>query len=191
DPKTNEIPNGIRQNELIFAKNLQEKNSLNKKANTNELEWKEAGPKDVGGRTRAIAVDVTNSNTIIAGGVSGGIWKSIDKGATWQMKSTTSQILSVTTIAQDPRSGKTNTWYYASGEFSGSSQDQGFTHRVSGGGVYKSTDNGETWNLLTNTKDTNPSAWNTPYDFVSKIIVNPVTGTVFIASHAFGIMKST
>ncbi|MCB9211704.1 MAG: hypothetical protein H6609_20265 [Ignavibacteriales bacterium] len=30
----------------------------------------------------------------------------------------------------------------------------------------------------------------TPYDFVSKIIVNPATGSVFIASHGFGILKS-
>ena len=92
-----------------------------------DLGWKEAGPIDVGGRTRALAVDVTNPNTILAGGVSGGMWKSTDKGATWQMKSTTSQVLSVTSLAQDPRPGNTNTWYYASGEYRGSANDRGRT----------------------------------------------------------------
>ena len=33
------------------------------------------------------------------------------------MKSTTSQILSVTPLAQDPRPGQTNTWYYGTGEY--------------------------------------------------------------------------
>lgn len=191
DPKTKQIPYNIRQQEVEFAKELNAKNESLRKTNTAEaLEWFEAGPKDVGGRTRAIVVDKMNSNTIIAGGASGGIWKSINKGLTWTMKSTTSQVLSVTSIAQDPRSGQTNTWYYASGEFDGSSADLGFTHRFSGGGIYKSTDNGETWTILQNAMDTNPLSWNTPFDFVSKIIVNPNTGSVFIASHAFGILKS-
>ncbi|MFZ1292012.1 MAG: T9SS type A sorting domain-containing protein [Melioribacteraceae bacterium] len=192
DPATNKIPNNIRQRELKFAEELQVKNrSLQKNSNINELNWKEAGPNDVGGRTRALAIDVANANTIIAGGVSGGIWKSTDNGETWNLKSSSSHILSVTSIAQDIRSGKTNTWYYSSGEFNGSGQDLGYKSFFTGGGIYKSTDNGETWNLLPNAKDTNPLTWNTPYDYVSKIIVNPSTGTVFIASHGFGILKST
>lgn len=192
DPATGEIPKGIRQKELAFAKELQEKNnSLNKTTNIMDLGWKEAGPIDVGGRTRALAVDVTDPNTILAGGVSGGMWKSTDKGATWQMKSTTSQVLSVTSVAQDPRAGQTNTWYYASGELLGSADDRGHTHKFSGGGIYKSTDNGETWNLLQNTADTDITYWGSYYDFVSKIIVHPTTGSVFAASNAYGIIKSS
>ena len=191
DPATNKIPKGIRQKELAFAKELQEKSSLNKTSNLIGLSWSEAGPNDVGGRTRALAIDVNNPNIIIVGSASGGIWKSTNKGATWSLKSTTSQVLSVTCVAQDPRSGHTNTWYYASGEFNGSAQDLGFTAYFSGAGIYKSTDNGETWNLLPNAKDDNFTQWSTPYDFVSDIKVNSSTGSVFIASHAYGIMRST
>jgi len=191
DPKTKTIPHNIRQKELVFAEEFNKKNkALYKGAEITNLTWQEAGPKDVGGRTRALAVDITNPNIIISGGASGGIWKSTDKGVTWNIKSTTSQILSVTSVAQDVRNGNTNVWYYASGEFRGSAQDQGFTHRFSGGGIYKSTDNGESWNLLDDAKDTNPTVFNTPFDFVSKIIVSPITGSVFIASHPFGILKS-
>ncbi|MCB0730208.1 MAG: exo-alpha-sialidase, partial [Ignavibacteriae bacterium] len=191
DPVTKKIPSNIREMELKFADELNKKNkSLYKTSQVDELVWQEAGPNNVGGRTRALAVDVSNSNTILAGGTSGGIWKSTDKGATWVMKSTTSQVLSVSSIAQDPRSGQTNTWYYSSGELLGSGSDQGSTHSFSGGGIYKSSDNGETWSLLPNAKDTDPLQWNTPFDFVSKIIVNPATGSVFIASHAFGILRS-
>jgi hypothetical protein len=191
DPRTNHIPIGIRQKELAFAKELEAKNNLNKSLKINDLGWKEAGPRDVGGRTRALAIDVTNSNTIIAGGVSGGIWKSTDKGATWQMKSTTSQILSVTSVVQDPRAGQTNTWYYATGEFDGTAGDQGYTHRFTGDGIYKSTDNGETWNLLPATASSNVSSWNSPFDYVYKIAVNPSTGTILVATQGFGIYRST
>ncbi|MCB9211705.1 MAG: hypothetical protein H6609_20270 [Ignavibacteriales bacterium] len=140
DPATNKIPKNIRQRELLFAGELEKKNqSLQKNSGINELTWKEAGPFDVGGRTRALAIDINNKNTIIAGSAGGGIWKSTDNGATWQIKSTTSQILSVTSIAQDKRPGNTSTWYYASGEFDGSNQDLGWTTgRFSGGGIYKS-----------------------------------------------------
>jgi len=192
DPATDEIPRGIRQKELAFAKELQAKNnSLQKTANILDLGWKEAGPVDVGGRTRALAVDINDPNTIIAGGVSGGIWKSTDKGATWQMKSTTSQVLSVTTIAQDPRSGHTNTWYYASGEWNGASaSDRAYSAYFTGGGIYKSIDNGETWNLLPNNTGKDPTTWDSEFDWVSKIIVNGTTGSVFISSNPIGIYKS-
>lgn len=190
DPVKNEIPKGIRQKELAFAKELLSNQSLSKTNDVNALSWKEGGPYDVGGRTRALAVDINNSNTILAGGITGGMWKSTDKGATWGMKSTTSQVLSVTTIAQDPRAGQTNNWYYASGEFDGSGPDLGYVARFYGGGIYKSTDNGETWNLLSNAAGGNPASWDTPYDYISKIVINPNTGSVFAAANAFGILKS-
>ncbi|SVC07575.1 uncharacterized protein METZ01_LOCUS260429, partial [marine metagenome] len=85
DPATNRIPEGIRQRELAFARTLAQRPVLSKAlgtANGIAFDWKEVGPTDVGGRTRALAIDHTNSNTIIAGGISGGIWKSTDGGQT-------------------------------------------------------------------------------------------------------------
>ena len=192
DPQTKEIPKNIRAKELLFAKKLNEKsNSINKTANVEALSWKEAGPIDVGGRTRALAVDVNNPNIIIAGGASGGIWKSTDKGATWNMKSTNTQVLSVTCIAQDTRSGQSNIWYYAAGEFLGSGGDQGSTHRISGAGIYKSVDNGETWNIIASTQDANETSWDSYFDYVENIIVSPVTGSLFLTSQGMGILRST
>src|ERR1700755_1763734 len=45
--------------------------------------WEFLGPGNIGGRTRALAFDPTNENVMYAGGVSGGIWKSTDAGASW------------------------------------------------------------------------------------------------------------
>ncbi len=189
DPETKKIPRGIRQKELAFAKRLQDK--LNKQSGIESLDWKEVGPNNVGGRTRALAVDITNPNIIIAGGASGGIWKSTDKGATWTMKSTTSQVLSVTTLAQDPRSGQTSNWYYATGEQSGSAGDVAHTHTFTGDGIYKSTDNGETWNLLPAAASTIPIGWDSPFDYVYKIEISPSTGSIFVATQGHGIFKSS
>lgn len=185
DPALNKIPNGIRSRELAFYASLP-KESL--KSGNTEYTWSEAGPNDVGGRTRALCVDNRNSNIVIAGGVSGGIWKSTDKGQSWQLKNSPNETYSVTSICQDTRSGQENTWYYASGEFSGNSAD-GTESSLSGYGIYKSTDNGETWSLIYGGVENNPFDWDNYTDYISKIKVNPNNGEVLFAAHAHGIMK--
>jgi PKD repeat protein len=192
DPATNRIPDGIRSKELAFAKRLNEENRLLKKSSSSNISWQEAGPHDVGGRTRGLAVDIINPNVILAGGVSGGIWKSTDKGATWVLKSAITTILSVTTIAQDPRPGQTNVWYYGSGEFTGNSaRDRGSRALFSGDGIYKSVDNGETWQVLPSTVTSDPTRWTSNFDYVLNIKVSPTTGSVFVASNGVGIFRST
>ncbi|MEK6552197.1 MAG: hypothetical protein AABZ54_01935, partial [Bacteroidota bacterium] len=150
DPRTNSIPENIREKEIAFASKLpKSEERLMKGLNALSFNWKEAGPFDLGGRTRAIVVDVSDvtNKTIIAAGVSGGIWKSTDKGLTWQFKSSKSSILSVTSIAQDPRAGFRNNWYAVGGEFDGNSaRARGGGASFYGGGFYKSTDNVESWN---------------------------------------------
>lgn len=187
DPATNQIPGSIRQKELEFAKVLKKNSSgLNKTAPL--FNWKEAGPNDVGGRTRALAIDVTDPNTILAGGVSGGMWKSTDNGATWKIKSTPLQVLSVTSIAQDKRPGFTDNWYYVCGEYPFTSACAPFA-MFSGDGVYKSTDNGESWFVLESTGDKNFTDWNY-FDFCLKVIVT-TKGNILIATAGFGIFRST
>jgi hypothetical protein len=61
DPATNQIPSAIRQRELEFAKKLSEQAKYSTVPSLeSNLIWQEAGPYDVGGRTRALGVDVTN-----------------------------------------------------------------------------------------------------------------------------------
>jgi hypothetical protein len=196
DPATNSIPEGIRQRELAFARILAQRPPVLGKAlgavDGIAFDWKEVGPTDVGGRTRAMAIDHTNSNTIIAGGVSGGIWKSTDGGQAWTLKTTMDVPLGVTWISQDPRSGQNSTWYYTSGEYSGNSaSDQGSVAPFYGTGVYKSTDNGETWSKLASTLDINPLIFSDSFDFVSKIIIHPASGNLYVATNGMGIFRST
>ena len=60
--------------------------------------------------------------------------------------------------------------------------DQGEIIDFTGDGIYKSTDNGETWKVLQSTVSSNIASWDSPFDFVSKIEVSPTTGSIFIAS---------
>lgn len=65
-----------------YYNNLNEDDPLLRTGNT---EWIEIGPSNVGGRTRAILIDKNDptGETVWAGGVSGGLWKSTDGGNSW------------------------------------------------------------------------------------------------------------
>jgi len=146
DPHTGRIPENIRAKELAFTRTLPGLAEQKRGEDVQALAtFNQVGPVNVGGRTRAMALDVTDPNTILAGGVSGGMWRSTDAGGSWQLVTESTTLHSITTIAQDKRQGKTNTWYYGSGEAYGNSA------RITGNGVWKSTDGGLTWRHLEST----------------------------------------
>lgn len=190
DPATNAIPANIRVRELAHAETLPVATpGMGKNGPAAAFGWKEAGPNNVGGRTRALEVDRTNANVILAGGASGGLWKSTDAGASWQLKTDPARVLGVTTIAQDPRPGQTDVWYAGTGEFLGSAGDQGGSSTYFGTGLYKSTDRGERWVQVQGAGS--PVRFDSPYDFISRIVVSPKTGSVLLTSNQQGVYRST
>lgn len=187
DPKTGKIPRGIRKAELAFAKASQ---SSARSVSMN-VNLESAGPFNVGGRTRAVAFDIRDENTILAGGVSGGVWKSTDGGQTWVRKSDPTNRNSVTCLVQDTRPGREDTWYHGTGEIVGNSA-RGGNAPFRGDGIYKSIDNGETWNAIPSTQDANPTVFNSQFQYIWDIVLNPdnlVQDELYVA--AFGaILKS-
>ena len=112
--------------------------------------WNSIGPGNIGGRIRSIIVRPSNTTNLLVGGVAGGIWKSTDGGASWTPKLDGGAQLAISCMVKDP--SNENIIY------SGTGEGWGNVDGVYGGGIYKSTDFGETWTLLSSTIGTN--VWN-------------------------------
>ncbi len=176
DPATGSIPRGIREREQAYVNTLPTAPDPNDDAlpntRTNATDWESRGPFNIGGRTRALAIDVLDENTILAGGVSGGIWKSTDGGNTWRKTTAPGSLQSVTCITQDKRPGRENVWYYGTGEIRGNTA-RGGGAPFRGDGIFKSTDGGETWQQLAATSDGQVNLFNTQFRYVWNIATNP------------------
>lgn len=198
DPKTGEIPFNYIQKEKAFAERLKIENlkelkvseSTDQPESTSIFDWFAVGPNNFGGRTRAFALDVTNENILLAGGVSGGMWKSTDDGANWNKSTTSAQIHSASSIAQDIRSGKENVWYYGTGELVGNStRAPGAPFR--GDGIFKSIDGGNSWTQLSATAAPSATIFSSPLQYVWDITTDPNSNDdVVIAAVWSGIVRS-
>jgi photosystem II stability/assembly factor-like uncharacterized protein len=159
------------------------------------VSWTERGPNNVGGRTRALMFDPNDANRrkVWAGGVSGGLWFNDDitnAASTWQRVDDFWSNLAVTTIAADP----TNPQIF----YVGTGEGHFNFDAVQGGGIWKTTNGGQTWTQLANTIPTTAAGGNAilqSFVFVQKIVVNS-TGEVFAATRSNfnnrgGILKST
>ena len=167
DPTTGQIPPGIQLLEQRFAASMNQP-----LADRFGPDWFARGPYNFGGRTRALAIDVTNENRLLAGGVSGGVWLSEDGGQSWQRKTPLNAHPGCVSIAQDTRPGKTNVWYYLSGEVYGTSAGASGAFYL-GDGVFKSTDGGNTWAPLTSTAGGNQQGLTTLYQTGWRIMTDP------------------
>ncbi|WP_299312874.1 T9SS type A sorting domain-containing protein [uncultured Aquimarina sp.] len=198
NPYTGKIPDGIRKAELQFSDKISvgddSQKSLAAAPKSGKMgrfsSWKNRGPFNVGGRTRALAIDRTNENVILAGGVSGGLWRSENGGESWRKVTRSFQSPSITAIVQDPRPRHSFTWYYASGERSGNSAGAGGAF-YQGSGIYKSRNGGRTWELLRATinEDVGVFSVDAPFDLISSIVVDPTNGDVY-AGTITGVQRS-
>lgn len=198
DPATGRIPRGIRAKELAFASSLPTKESivgaaLAKGEKAAAFTWVKRGPHNVGGRTRAFAIDVTDINVLLAGGVSGGMWRSTDDGVSWTKTTGSSDIHSVSTIAQDTRATKQATWYYGTGEGSGNSAS-GSGAFFNGAGIFKSTTSGVSWSVLGSTVGASTGGpIDSYFDIVYRVATdpsNPVDDELYAAT-ILGVHRST
>ncbi|MBC7778372.1 MAG: T9SS type A sorting domain-containing protein [Phycisphaerae bacterium] len=185
DPATGQIPAGIGFLERRYAATLPQAVA---ERGGNGM-WMSRGPWNVGGRTRALAIDVANENRILAGGVSGGMWLSEDGGQTWARKTPLNAHPGVTSIAQDTRPGKTNIWYYTSGELYGASatDPSGYAYYL-GDGLFKSTDGGNTWAPIASTSGGNPHEFTNVWQGVWRIATDPSSAQDEVYAATYGVI---
>lgn len=195
DPATGKIPEGIRGKEIAFAKTLPTDNDFSVNGGTNAKSPNEhpftlQGPFNVGGRTRALAIDIANENIIFAGGVSGGLYRSADGGNSWNRVTTPSQYLGLTAIAQDKRPGRQNNWYFSTGEAYGTSASGGNAFFL-GDGLFKSIDSGLTWTPLDATDNGSPQSFTTNWQVVWNIATHPNDTDTVIFAATYGAIYRT
>ncbi len=176
DPETGIVPEGMRAKELEFSLLLpKDADFITNHNKSSIINWVNRGPWNVGGRTRALAIDIDNENIIFAGSVSGGLWRSIDGGNTWQKVTNPNQNFGLTSIVQDKRIGKHNIWYFSTGEpYGTSASGQGNNSFYLGNGIYKSIDNGLTWTSLITTTYNSPQSFRKGFHLIWNMTTDPV-----------------
>ncbi|GLR18157.1 GEVED domain-containing protein [Portibacter lacus] len=165
---------------LPIRKDILKGKYQSKHRNNNENIWEERGPNNVGGRTRAALVDINDpsGNTVWAGGVSGGLWKSdnfLSSTVTWTPIDDFLPSIAISAIAQDP--SNPDVLYFGTGEGWFNSD------AVRGLGIWKSTDGGENWNQLSSTNNFN-------FHYIQRIKID-LQGNIYASSREDGLQKST
>ncbi|MBP7514318.1 MAG: T9SS type A sorting domain-containing protein [Flavobacteriales bacterium] len=188
DPATGQIPEDIRSKELAFARHLP------RRAAAKSLNWTQHGPRNRGGRTRAFRVDITNSDVLVAGSATGGIFRSTDAGASWTKTSTPMDIQNTSCLAQDIRAGHEQTWYCGTGENYGVVSGTSFEALLPGDGIFKSTDGGQSWTILPSTLSGDAPVFERKGAFkhVNSIVVDPVRqdSDIVVAAIFDGLVRS-
>jgi len=122
-------------------------NAVRTKSDKTNMEWIEMGPSNQGGRTRALLIDKDNPNLIYVGAIAGGLWKSTLGGSSWTKIANSDNFdnTAISCLYQAPNGDL----YFGTGEYFDLPNNLG----LQGKGIWKSTDNGNTWNYLNSTSD--------------------------------------
>lgn len=173
DPATGQVPRERLWQAYAIAEGLRAEMANGKMAGALSMNWTERGPSNVGGRTRAILVDLADPTrkTIFSAGVGGGLWKTSDINApipAWTPVNDLFANIAVTAMCQSPLSP--STIYFGTGEgwFNADA--------IRGDGIWKSTNGGATFVQLAATAN------NANFRFVNRMAVHPVTGDVYAAT---------
>ncbi len=148
--------------------------------------WRWLGPGNTGGRIRSLVVHPTQPNTMYAGSVSGGIWRTVDGGQNWFPLDDFMANLAVATLVMDP--GNSNILYAGTGEgvfaMIGGNEGNNNAAALRGAGIFKTTDGGNTWAQLASTANSN-------FWYVNRVAVHPSNSQIILAATNMGIWRST
>lgn len=104
-------------------------------------EWKNIGPFNIGGRIKSVAIHPTKEGWVYVGAAAGGIWRTTNGGENWEPIFDYENGIAFGSIAIDPNNPEII--YAGTGEAVLSSSVV-----YLGAGIFKSTDEGKTWNVI-------------------------------------------
>lgn len=168
-------------------KSLEQRNPVTaKRSSSLNLDWEPLGPNNIGGRTRGFLIDGTNPSKLYSGGVTGGLFVSEDMGESWAPHPQTDEwdYMGVSSIKQ----ASNGDIYFGTGEYFVFTEAN-FSGHV-GGGIYKSTDGGTTFQVLPSTIP-NPNDDDDDWAFVTEIATDPNNASKIFAARANGTRSNT
>jgi len=124
------------------------------------LKLRSIGPALMGGRIADIAVSTTDKSTWYVAAGSGGVWKTSNRGISWQPVFDDQTSYSIGCVAIDPQN-KEVVWV-------GTGENVSGRHVGWGDGVYKSQDGGKTWQQIGLKKS----------EHIGKILIHPTNSQV-------------
>ncbi len=139
--------------------------------------WVNLGPANHGGRTRVLRFHPDDPNTMFAGSVGGGLWKSIDAGNNWFP--ITEHLPNIAIGCFEIDLTNPQVMYLGTGE--GYYNSDG----LAGIGLLKSVDGGQTWNTTGLSYEYNQGM------AVLCIDVDPINSNIVLASTNNGLRRST
>ncbi len=161
------------------------KNKTNSTSKSNTISnWNPLGPLNTNafagrlpgqGRINAVSIDPNNPNIWYVGAPAGGIWKSLDAGASWINLFDDFPQIGVSGIAIDPNDS--NTIYIATGD-----DDAADSYSI---GVFKSLDGGATWNETGLNPSNTTIGW-----LMNEITIDPTNSNIVWVGTNQGLYKS-
>ena len=143
--------------------------------------WEVLGPGNIGGRTRVMVIDPRSPRRMYAGGVSGGIWKTTNRGKRWRPVGDEMTNLAVNALALDPENP--DTIYAGTGEGFFREEVRATNLPLRGGGIFVSHDRGKSWSLM-------PATNGKRFQWVNDLVVSPHHSSHIYAATRAGVLRS-
>lgn len=144
--------------------------------------WVSAGPVNISGRIRAIAIHPDKPDVIYAGSASGGVWKSTDSGNNWYPLTDNLPALPIGALAIDAHNP--DRIFAGTGEpVAASTNTHGNATPIYNGiGIFRSDDAGQTWTLL---------PWPSSSSSIHRIALHPESADTMLVATLSDLWKTT
>ena len=188
--RVNQYTGTINVADLVRAQ-AQVRELTRKSSNAFGMVWDELGPNNVGGRTRALMIDKDDPDVLIAGSAGGGVWKSTTRGTSWSKSVTTNGELFENQVVSCITQAANGDIYFGTGEgfANADGEPDNAYFGVSGQGIYKSTDRGNTFSRIQSTW--NDAASQEAFVWVNAIAADPNDANRIYAATRKGLRMTT